>query len=112
MCQAREHKTSALIPVFLDSSQTVTQLTTQKAVGVETQCRRHRRPIPFLPSISVLLSSDDGPRTGRTMIPQCCFNQAREPQQPPGGQDKQPPSSGRCVPRTLRACPGWPAEGN
>lgn len=45
MCQAREHKTSALIPVFLDSSQTVTQLTTQQAVGVEAKCRHHRRPL-------------------------------------------------------------------
>lgn len=33
MCHAREHKINALIPVFLDSSQTVTQLTTQQAVG-------------------------------------------------------------------------------
>lgn len=35
MCQAREHKASALIPVSLDSSQTVTQLTTQQAVGLK-----------------------------------------------------------------------------
>lgn len=60
---------------------------------METRCRHHRRPIPFLSSTSVLLPSDDGPRTRRTMIPQCCFSQAREPQQPPGEQDKQPPSS-------------------
>lgn len=81
MCQAREHKISALIPVFLDPSQTVTQLTTQQAVGGKAECRHHRRPIPFLSSTSVLLSSDDGPRGGRTMIPQRCFNQARVPQQ-------------------------------
>lgn len=105
MCQAREHKTNALIPVFLDSSQRVTQLTTQQAVGVEAKCRHHKRPIPFLSSISVLLSSNDGPRGGRTMIPQCCFNPARVAQQPSSK------NSGGVWPPTLRACPGWP-KGN
>lgn len=99
MCQAREHKPSALIPVFLDSSQTVTQLTTQQAVGVEAKCRHRRRPIPFLSSTSVLLSSNDGPRGGRTMIPQGCFNPARVPQQSLENKTNSSP-----LPKTREVC--------
>ena len=49
MCQAREHKISALIPVFLDSSQTVTQLTAQQAVGGGNlvQAPQKTDPIPL-----------------------------------------------------------------
>lgn len=60
----------------------MTQLTTQQAVGGEAKGRHHRRPVPFPSSTSVLLPSDDGPRGGRTMTSQRCFNQARVPQQP------------------------------
>lgn len=85
----KKHKIIALITLFLDSSQTVTQLTTQQAVGVEAVCRCHRRQIPFLFLNSVLLSSKDGPRCGRTVTLHGCFRQARAPQQLPGEQDKQ-----------------------
>lgn len=47
MCQAREHKISALIPVFLDSSQTVTQLTAQQAVGGGNSVQAPQNPIPL-----------------------------------------------------------------
>lgn len=43
-----KHETNALITLFLDSSQAVTQLTTQQAAGVEAVCRHHRRPSPSL----------------------------------------------------------------
>lgn len=42
---------------------------------------------------SVLLSSKDGPRCGRTVSLHGCFSQARAPQQLPGEQDKQQDSS-------------------
>lgn len=44
MCQAREHKTNALIPVFLDSSQRVTQLTTPQAVGLKLSAGTTGKP--------------------------------------------------------------------
>lgn len=44
----KKHKTNALITFFLDSSQAVTQLTTQQAAGVEAVCRHHRRPSPSI----------------------------------------------------------------
>lgn len=55
----KKHEINALITLFLDSSQTVTQLTPQQAVGVEAAC--HTTGDKSHSSTPALLSREDGP---------------------------------------------------
>lgn len=70
------------------------------------QTPQETKPIPL--STSVLLSREDGPRCGRSIILQGCFSQVGQPRTPLESKT----NSRRYETYPPRTCPGWPAKGN